>query len=239
MTTSSNFNTPDRIIRMALKDAGLIQDGDDPTSEQFADALNRLNDIINFEQTQGLKLWLQYDLAVPLVAGTNPYTIGPSGLVNMTKPTRVLDNGYYLDSYGNRRPLIMMSRDEWSRLSNPTAQGATTSYFVDKQQTQLVVYFWLVPDTQAATGVAHLLIQQQVSNIVSLTDGMNFPLEWFMWLRWALASDLSTGQPAIIMERCSVFAEGYRNALENWDVEDAATSFAPDQRVAYQSGAFR
>ena len=239
MTTSANFNTPDRIIRMAMKDAGLLQEGDDPNSEQFADGLNRLNDIINFEQTQGLKLWLQYDLEVPLVAGQGTYTIGSGGDIDMTKPTRVLNNGYYLDVNSIRRPLIMFSRDEFLRLSNPTGQGPVTSFFTDKQRAQLAITFWLIPDTQAATGTVHLLIQQQMTNMVSLTDTMSLPQEWFMWARWALANDLSSGQPLAVQQRCMSFASAYREALEDWDVEDASTSFAPDQRASYTRGAFR
>jgi len=224
---------------MAMKDAGLLQEGDDPNSEQFADGLNRLNDIINFEQTQGLKLWLQYDLAVPLVAGQGTYTIGPGSDVDMTKPTRVLSNAYYLDSNNIRRPLIHISRDEYLRLSNPAGQGPITNYFVDKQRTELSVTFWLIPDTQAATGSAHLLIQQQMTNMVSLTDSMSLPQEWFMWARWALAADLASGQPQAVIQRCMGYAAGYRDALEDWDVEDAATSFAPDHRSSYSRGSFR
>lgn len=239
MAGSTNFNTPDRIIRMAMKDAGFLQEGEDPTNEEFADNLNRLNDIINFEQTQGLKLWLQYDLEIPLVAGQAMYSLGPGGDVDMTKPTRILDNGYYLDTSGFRRNLILMSRDEYMRRSNPYSQGAISSYFPDKQQNSLDVTMWLVPDSQAATGTVHVLIQQQVQNLVSLNDEMNFPQEWFMWLRWALASDICTGQPQAVVDRCTAFAEGYRMALEAWDVEDAATIFTPDQRAAYRTGAFR
>lgn len=239
MTTPVNFNTADRIMRMGYKDAGLLQDGDDPTSEMVADGINRLNDIINLAQTQGLKLWLQFDLAITLTAGLGLYTLGPGGVVNMTKPMRILDDGYYVDSGGNSRPIIMMSMDEYLRLSNKTQQGPITSFVPQKLQTQINVTFWLIPDTFAAQGVAHLFIQQQVANFAGVTDTMNFPQEWFMWLRWAFASDCSNGQPQAIMDRCTLMAASYQKALEDWDVEDASTTFTPDQRVGYSSGRFR
>lgn len=238
MTTPTTFNTPDRIIRMAMVDAGYLQDGDDPTSEQFANYLNRLNDLINLWQTKGLKLWLQSDLAVPLTAGQSTYTFGPGGSVDMTKPLRVLQ-GYYLDTNDTKRPLLALSRDEYTRLSNVVQVGAINSYFVDKQQSVLSVSFWMTPDTTAATGTAQLIIQQQVANLVSLNDDMNFPQEWFMALRWGLADDICTGQPQAIMDRCYMKAELYRTALEDWDVEDASTVFQPDQRSAYVTGRFR
>jgi hypothetical protein len=101
------------------------------------------------------------------------------------------------------------------------------------------VYMWLVPDTEAATGEVHLMIQQQIQNLVSVTDDMSLPIEWFLWARWALASDLATGQPQAIMDRCANFAEGYRKLLEDWDVEDAGTFFTPDRRMVAKTGAFR
>ena len=239
MTSPTTFNTPSRAIAMGMVDAGLIAQGDEPTSEQYAEGMNRLNDLINFWQTQGLKLWLQFDLPVPLVAGQAIYTIGPGGSVNMAKPMRVIDNGYYLDTNNNRRPIFMISRDEYTRLSNIVNQGPINSYFVDKQATSLIVNFWLTPDATAATGVAHLAIQQQVTNVVSLIDSMNFPQEWFLWIRWMFADDVATGQPQAIMDRCSARATAYREALEAWDVEDASTSFQPDQRNMYAGNRFR
>jgi hypothetical protein len=183
-------------------------------------------------------LWLQSDLTVPLTAGQATYTFGPGGSVDMTKPLRVLQ-GYYLDSYNTKRPLLALSRDEYTRLSNVVQVGAINSYFVDKQQSLLSVSFWLSPDTTAATGTAQLIIQQQVANLVSLNDDMNFPQEWFMALRWGLADDICTGQPQAIMDRCYNKAETFRTALEDWDVEDASTVFQPDQRSAYVTGGFR
>lgn len=238
MTAPSTFSTCGRIIRMARADAGLLQEGDEPNSEQYADGMMRLNDLANLWQTQGLKLWLQYDLNVPLVSGQATYTLGPSGNVVMTKPTRVLDNGYWLGSNGVKRPISLISRDEYMRLSNTAQTGAVTSFFVDKRVADLAVSFWLVPDAGAAAGSAHLLIQQQVTNLISLTDEMDFPREWFIALRWGLADDICTGQPQAIMDRCQQRASAYRVALEDWDVEDASTKFQPDTQ-GRSSGAFR
>lgn len=232
-------NDAQRLIDMAHYDAGLIQQGEVANSDQRADGLNRLNDMINLWQTQGLKLWLQTDLAVSLVAGQATYNLGPSGHVVMTKPTRVLDNGYYLDTSNVKRPISLISRDEYMRLPNVSEQGAITSYFVDKQATQLAVSFWLVPNATEALGTAHLLIQQQAQNFTAVSETVVFPAEWFIALRWGLADELCTGQPQAIMDRCANRAQSYRVALEDWDVEDASTRFAPDTRAGFRSGAFR
>lgn len=237
MTTPANFNSPYRIIRTAMLEAKLLQVGDEPGSEWLAECMPRLNDMINAWQTAGLKLWLNHDQSVTLVDGQRLYSFSPTGDVVMAKPLRVLQ-GYYLDSANNQRPLLVLSRDEYARLSNVFNTGAVNSYFVDKLQTHLDVYFWLIPDATAATGTAHVILQQQVENFTGLTDTMNFPVEWYLALIWGLADEICGGQPQAIMQRCASRAMYYKEMLENWDVEDASTSFQPDQRITMYSGRF-
>ena len=227
--TTPNTNTPYAIITDAYLDAGKLKTGQVPSSEMLASGMRRLNDLVNIMMTEGVKLFLTVDTAVPLTAAVGTYTFAPGGSVDMTKPLRVID-GYYLDSSNNRRPLYSLAWADWIKLPQPTNGGAITQYFVDKQATQLVVKFWLTPDTTAATGVAHVLLQTQVTNPISLTETMAFPPEWKMYLHWGLADEFATGQPQSITQRCAQKAEVYKNKLLDWDVEDAPSSFAPDSR---------
>jgi hypothetical protein len=236
--TAPNLNTPISIISDAYFDAGLLQEGQTPNSEQLVMGMRKLEDIINLWQTQGLKLWLLEDLAVTLVAGQGTYTFGPAGSVVMAKPLRVIE-AYYADANQIRRPLIPMSWNEYTRLSQINQAGQLNSYFVNKQQTVLSVFFWLIPDAVAATGQAHLVLQRQVTNFINLEETMNFPIEWRIALRWGLADELATGQPQAIMDRCQQRAQAYRVMLEDWDVEDASTRFAPDNRGMTYGGGFR
>jgi hypothetical protein len=170
------------------------------------------------------------DIAITLVAGTRLYSLGLLGSVAMTKPFRVIQ-AYWLSALNVKTPLVPMSWEEYLRLSQVTTQGAITSYFVDKQTALLNVSFWNTPDATAATGQVHLLCQTQASSIINLTDAMVFPPEWFIALRWGLADELATGQPQIIMQRCQDRARMYREALEDWDVEDASTRFEPAAQI--------
>lgn len=242
MTTPSD-NTAYPVVTDAYRDAGLLQRGDNLNPEQLAEGMRRLRDLINFWQTQGLKLWVNEDIPVTLIEGQAAYTFKPGGTVDMTKPLRVLE-AYYLTSADEvRRELTVMSlRDYWQlgQAGTLTAnRGAVTQYLVEKQATQLKVTLWLTPDAEeVANGDVHLLMQTQITNPAALTETMNFPPEWRIALRWGLADDLSTGQPQAIMDRCSQKAEIFRNALENWDVEDAPTSFAPDPRAGNERSSF-
>lgn len=223
-----------------MQDAGLLADGDNPNSDQLAQYQNRLNDLVNFWGTQGLKLWTYLDQSITLTAGTNEYYLGPGGSIITAKPLRAIQ-GYYLDSNANRRPIYPISWDEWMRLSQVTQQGEISQFFVNKQRENLIVTFWLTPDSNAATnGTAHLLIPRQINNSISLTEDIDFPQEWFMALRWGLADEICTGQPQAIMDRCSQRAIAFRTAVEDWDVEDTETRFAPDsQRMNLGNSRFR
>ena len=238
MTTPSTFGTAERLIDYAMHDAGLLQEGDVPNSYQLASNLNRLNDLVNLWQTQGLKLFLYSDTSVPLVVGQAKYTFNPSGNVAMAKPLQGLQ-AYYLDATGVRRPLTCLSWDEYLRLGQVNQNGQINSYFVDKQSTSFNVTFWYAPDAVAATGTAHILLRTQAPQLAQLTSQTIFPPEWYIALRWGLANDICTSQPQDIRDRCEKRAATYRTALDDWDVEDAATTFAPDARAQYFGNSFR
>lgn len=240
--TTPNDNTPASIIKDGYFDAGLLMQGATPNSELLADGMRRLTSIINFEQTQGLKLWLNVDYSITPVQGQGTYLLGPvaaGGIGGIDKPLRVPRDAYFLDSTGIRRPLIPLSWNDYTLLSQINQQGSVNSYFVDKKQSVLSVFFWYPPDASDATGTLHLVLQEQVTGPINLTETMNFPIEWRLFLHWALADELSTGQPDAIMQRAQQRCERYRQALEDWDVEDASTSFAPDSRGQYWGKRFQ
>lgn len=233
-------NTAYGIIDQGMHDAGKLQEGQRPNSQQLADNLLRLNDIINLWQTQGLKLFLQQEVTVPLTVGQTLYVLGPSGpAVVMAKPSRVLQ-GYILDTTNIRRPLVPISRDEWERLSQTIGNNGTiNSYMVDKQAYQLNLNLWPAPDNVEVLNTAVFLTQIQAAGPVYITDETSFPQEWRMALRWALADDISTGQPLAVIQRCQQNANKYRTALEDWDVEDAPTMFGVDSRFYAGQGRFK
>lgn len=241
MTTPA-INTPYGVIKDALVDCGHLQEGQDPGSDQLANGLRRLRDLINFWNTKGLKLFLQQDVPIPLTAGTADYTLGPAGSVVMVRPLKVI-YGYYLFTATNvRRPLTPMSQIDYLQLGKAgtltSDRGTVTQYFVHKRATDLLLTLWQTPDTtEAANGQVHVLVQGQATNPIELDETMSFPEEWRMALRWGLADDWSTGQPQSIVERCAMKAEQYRVALEDWDVEDSDVKFQANT-MGYSDNSF-
>lgn len=225
---SITSNTPYGIIKDAMFNAGLLATGDDPTSEDLAVNFRRLNDLINLWQTQGLKLFLNREFTIPMIAGQTFYDLTDPLVVPSKNIVRILQ-GRIVTPEGSNRPIYPVSWDEWNRLSQPT-DGAVVNYFVDKQVDKIRVGLWNTPGVFEVTNTCILLGQYQVVNAVNLEESMEFPQEWRIALCWGLADEISTGQPQAIMDRAEKKAKIYREALEDWDVEDAPTSFAPDYR---------
>lgn len=233
MTIPSTNGTPFRIIKDAMYEAGLLARGHDPSSESLAQYNNRLQDMFQWMQTRGLKLWLEYDVAITPVAGQALYALGPTaagGNVNMVKPVRCKEV-YYTDQSGNRRPLIPMGRSEWDTLSTVTTLGAMTSWYGEKHQLTYNLWMWLTPDSTQVSGTIHAILQQQMNSIVTLVDTINLPIEWYLTVMWLLASQICTRQPQKVIDRCEKMAAQFLQDLEDWDVEDADTRFTPDTRT--------
>lgn len=231
--------TAGALIQAAFEDASLCPVGATISTGQLNRGLDRLNDIINLWATQGLKLWLQQIISVPLVASQADYTFGPGGNINMTKPLAMLQ-GTYVYTNGQRQPLTVMSRDEYIRLSQLGVDGAINSYVTNKGLPLLAVSFYNSPDTTAAAnGTVEMLARVSAPNVVISADSVQFPPEWYIALRWAVADEICVAQSEAIQNRCAVRAAAYREALEGFDVEDALTFFTPDSRVQMSNSSFR
>lgn len=227
---SPTSNTVYGIINDAMHDAGFLEEGELPNSDQLATYFRRLSDIVNLWQIQGLKLFLNETVDIPIVEGVNTYTL----------------NGYKRVLMGNvitpesiRRPLTVMSWYDWMRLSQTNNLGMISSYFVDKQVPGCTIKVWNTPAASEELNILQFLVQVEAPNPINLEESVEFPQEWRIALRWGLADDIATGQPQAIMDRCAGRAKAYREALEDWDVEDAPTQFAVDHRGTRQTGRFR
>jgi hypothetical protein len=229
-------NTTYGIIRDAMQDAGMLQEGDDPNSEQLATYMRRLCDIINLWQTEGLKLFLLQEVTVTLIAGQAEYTLNQAVGVEPNKNLRVIQGR--IENSNSSRPIYSISWDEWNRLQKNNT-GCVTGYFVDKQVNSLVVHTWNTPDANEALNVMILLVQTQVANPYNLTSDVMFPQEWRIALRWGLADDICTGQPQAIMDRCQQRAQLYKTQLEDWDVEDTPVRFAVDPQMTMNNRRIR
>lgn len=227
-------NTASAIIAKAYADANKLSRGASPSAAQQTDGLDRLNDIINFEQVRGLKLFLEFEAVVTLVANQQTYSFMPGGSYSIARPLRILTAAYW-DTQNNVTPLTVMARQDWATLTSRTTKGRPNQFFPERLFDRMNMHLWLVPDTEAATGTVHATLHAQATN-PTISAATGFPIEWVMFLRWALAADLATGMPQEVIARCEAKARDAREVLENFDVEEAQTRFQPNYAIMQGSG---
>lgn len=231
------------VIELAMRNAGLLDKAEFPDSDDLREYMIRLTMLINFEQTQGLKLWLQENITISPVIGQQSYAFGPTGDVQMPRPTRIIEGFFTFPTSITggiqiRYPLYQMSRQEFNQLGVLNVPGIMNSFFADKQQMNLIVWLWLLPDLFTSLATCTFVTQTQINQPISITDTMNFPVEWGQYLHWGLAAQIDQGQPIAVQDKNTTNAEFYRNALENFDVEDASTYLQVDPRAQMHTGRF-
>jgi hypothetical protein len=219
--------TATALLTKAYRDAQKLPRGASLSADQLSDGLDILNDLINLWQTQGLKLFLELEQSVVLVASQQDYTFMPGGSVSMARPLEVKE-AVYRDASSNSRILTKMSREEWTRLSNRTATGSVNQYFAELLYDRLTLHLWNVPDVTAALGTVKAVLRTQATNYTAGSDAVKFAPEWAIALRWGVADELTSGMPDSVVMRCQQRAQAYRDALEAWDVENAQTYFQMD-----------
>lgn len=229
--TVSVYNSVDRIVKMAMFDAGLLEENADPTSEQQGHNVQRLADMMQIWQLEGCKLHLLRDVVMPLVLNQGVYNLGPGAPLNIIKPLRI-ESAYWVDAQQTTsREIFRVERYDWDRLPPAQANGTVTQFYEDRQLTAINLYLWNKPSATDVAGTLHLTVRVPgAGGIAGVGDPItsNFPIEWAMALRWGLAADLATGQPDSIVQRCERMAAYYKTILENYDVEQGGVIFQPD-----------
>jgi hypothetical protein len=238
--------TRDDIITSALRKLGVIEPSEVPDSVTITNSAMTLNLMIKQFSTEGLKLWKNSELIIPLVSGKTQYQLGDSNSVTYydtqapttaitDRPLKAIQGFYrnksvtpYIDT-----PCLILSKQEYNVLGSKFSTGVTNSFFYDVKSTYGLLYLYLTPDLSAATNLEfHMVVQLPLNDISTSSSIPDFPNEWFNCLVWNLADQLALeyGVPLNYRQEIAMRANTYREALNSWDVDYASTYFQPDMR---------
>jgi hypothetical protein len=244
---SSNYSiTRDQIISLALRKLGVLEIGDTPDANAVADASMVLNLLIKQFNTDGLKLWKVSELIVPLTASKTAYTLGGStsdlmydslapSVAITDKPLKVIQ-GFYRNIQATPAidtPVMIVSKQEYNVLGSKFSTGTANTIFYDAKVTNGILYVYLTPDANSQTNLElHIVAQMPLKDITKASDIIDFPNEWMNCLVWNLADQLSLeyGVPMNARQEIAQRASGYREHMNDWDVEASSTFFQPDFR---------
>ena len=183
------------IIKLALKDIGVLGVGQTPLAEDTNDSFTRLNQML---AQWNRKRWLIYHLTTHGLTstGATSYTVGPGGDYDIPRPDKI-ESAFFrqlVQSQPNQidYPLEQLfSREDYNNISLKSLTSFSSYYFYDSGYPLGTLYPWPVP--QASIYAVHITVKSVLTEFTSLTQDIDFPPEYMAALEWNLAQRLAIG----------------------------------------------
>lgn len=187
--------TPADIIKLVLKDTGVIGVGQTAAAEDTNDCFDTLNMMVG---EWASKRWLLYqllDLSV-VSTGAQTYTVGPGGNIDtgaMQRPDRLEDGCFFRQLVSASSPNkidypleILQSREDYSRIGLKQLGTIPQYIFYDPGYPLGTIYPWPIPATTLYE--IHILVKSQLSQFANLATSINLPSQYYAALRYNLAA---------------------------------------------------
>lgn len=174
---------------------GLARVGRTGSTEQYADALNRLNDMIDAWGAERITIYVLLRTLQTLASGTASYTIGTGGTIAIVRPATIDHAALIIDLNADPEtedPIDVYTDQEWEgiqqkELTSPYIQGI---YFDHGWSAGLAtITVWPIP-TIATTRLV-LYTPQALTAFADLTTNYTFPNGYAEALRYQLALRLA------------------------------------------------
>ncbi len=184
--------TPGDIIRLVLKDTGVLGIGQSANAEDTNDVFDTLNMMLGEWNSKRFLLFHLIDVSF-VSTGAQSYTVGLGGDFNTPRPDRLEDGCFFRQLIQASSPnmidyplSILESREDYSRIGLKQLLTIPQFIFYDPAYPLGVVYPWPIP--QASLYEIHLLLKSQLSQFANLADDINLPAQYYGAIRYNLAA---------------------------------------------------
>ena len=211
-----------------------------PTSTQYTRAIQALNFMLTAWQAHGLQLWSRKTTSFALSEGTQTYTIGSGGTINVNKPIRIY-NAWRRNTDDNTDvPLRLLSEKEYDLLNNKLQEGTPIAIYYDNRYesnsvqegstAKGLIYVYNPADSDhAANSQIHIRYQRPFNDFDATSDTIDFPQEWMEAVKFNLALRLGYiyGMPMLERDRLKADAKEILDLALSNDVEDTSVFIYP------------
>lgn len=132
------------LIGDALIDLGAVDPSEAITADEGAHGLRRLNAMLSSWSNERLACHQILQENFTLTSGTGSYTIGSAATFNTARPLDIL--GGFIRHSSIDYPLRVLTREEYDRITNKTAQYLPEYIFYSPSVANGVIYLHGVPD---------------------------------------------------------------------------------------------
>jgi len=236
MTTSGITTTEmtrDTLAYAALRKLGVMAQGQTPTTEEYRDATEALNNLTAQFQTMGMPLWGRKSLVIPMVADQASYTIGVGLAVNAAFPLKVIQAWTEPTAGGGRQPLEAIAVYDYNILPTTTQQSGTPSQYSYQPNINYGVFrLWPAPDAVTVASRTLTISYQAPFEVFSASgDTPYFPREWNNALIYGAAALLAPefGLPLNDRSQLEQQAAKHLTIALDFGLEEAPVTFAPQE----------
>jgi len=183
------------LIRMALKECGVLGVGQTASAEDSNDALIKLNWMLG---QWNRRRWLVYRTldASCVSTGAVSYSVGIGGDINTPRPDR-LEGGFLRQLVNGGNPTnpvdypisLIDAREDYNRIAIKTLTPFPQYYFYDPTFPLGTLYPW--PVAQASIYELHISLKSELTTFASLVEEIEMPPEYFETMLYNLAVRLA------------------------------------------------
>lgn len=192
-------------------------------------AIRSLNFLLAEWANRGLNLWAIDQQTVPLVAGTQSYTLLSDSIDLIECELRIAGgDGGYSDIALERKTV-----SQWAQIPNKFSQSRPNSYYVQRLEAAPVLNLWPVPDSSS-----YQIVYWRLRRLQDAGTGVNtldIPFRFIPALVAGLAYHMAVKKPQIGLDRVQGLKAMYDEAWQFAADEDRDRSsffFVPDDPMS-------
>lgn len=173
------------LIEGSLLDLGVLGEGESATANQARDGLTYLNDLLASWANEGLMIGV-VSIDAFAVDGSSSYQFGSSGTWNNVQPIEIQNMYYSLSGFDY--PMQSINLDQYAAISDKTATGQPTMYYVSENSPNDYSRVFLYPIPSTGSVVVNSL--KPYTELAAANTVLAFPVGYKRAARLNLAVEM-------------------------------------------------
>lgn len=195
------------IINQALKDTGVIGDGQTANDEQVTGAFDTLNQMLAQWQVDNLHVYAQKEVVLALT-GAQQYTVGTGGAVNIIRPVKI-DAAFWRKGGIDYPVEVMNAFEDYEQLTFKALGSIPRAVYYLPTYPMGALYVY----PQANEGELHLVMRADLPTYVTAADNLALPPEYAAAVRYSLGELLCVENQTPLRPDLAAFAKRARAIL--------------------------
>lgn len=197
--------TAQKLIQMAYRPVGIKV----TTSDQEDNALETLNNMLNFWSIDQFMVYVITQESFALTVGKGSYTIGSGGDFDTVRPVKIVQ-AYLRDSTNKDTPLSIDTRRTYNNIHDKSANGRPVNFTYLLEYPLGIIYFDFLPD-EALT--FYMDSWKNFTTFATLATSVTLPPEFEFALKMNLAVLLAAEDDVRLEPQIYQFAVGSKKAI--------------------------